>query len=291
MNEQGEVLYGLCDATEDWTALDWAATESRARGRPLHIVRTFHWSAGSVPWELAGDRPIAVDLRGLAEDRVRHAVAHVTTDHPDVTVTASVVEGLAWDVLVERSAAAGLTVVGSRHLSAIGSAVLGSVSTVVAARAEGPVVVVEGPSGERAEHPWVVVGVDGSDPTDDALAFAFEHAARRGLPLKAVHCWRPDALAAMQWRPEPPAPERAERWLAEAVAGWQDKYPDVTVRRCVVREHPVAGLSLESAAQDLLVVGGGSRPARLASLLGSVSQGLLHHATCPVAVVHPRPAR
>lgn len=290
MELQGEVLYGLSDATENWTALDWAADEARVRNRPLHLVRAYHWSAGAVPWELGDDRMIASDLRGVAETRLRHGVAHVEAEFPDVTVKASVVEGIPWDVLVEKSAHADVTVVGSRRLSAIGSAVMGSVSTVVAARAAGPVVVVEGPAGDPAERARVVVGVDGSAATDDVLAFAFDHASRHGVPLKAVFCWRPDLAAAMQWRPEQPAPEKAERWLAEAVAGWQNKYPDVSVQRAVVREHPVAGLVLESAAQDLLVVGGNSRHARIASLLGSVSQGVLHHATCPVAVVHPRAA-
>lgn len=288
MELQGEVLYGLSDATEHWTALEWAADEARARNRPLHIVRAYHWSAGAVPWELADDRTIALDLRGGAETRLRHAVAHVEGTHPDVTVKGSVFEGIAWDVLVEKSAGADVTVLGSRRLSAIGAAVMGSVSTVVAARAAGPVVVVEGPPGDSAEHPRVIVGVDGSVATDDVLAFAFDHASRHGVALKAVFCWRPDLAAAMQWRPEQPPPEKAERWLAEAVAGWQNKYPDVAVQRAVVREQPVAGLVLESATQDLLVVGANARHARVASLLGSVSQGVLHHATCPVAVIHPR---
>ncbi|HEV7204182.1 MAG TPA: universal stress protein [Jatrophihabitans sp.] len=288
MELQGEVLFGLSDATESWTALDWAADEARARNRPLHIVRAYHWSAGAVPWELADDRAIALDLRGVAETRLRHAIAHVEETFPEVTVRATVVEGIPWDVLVEKSVHADVTVVGSRRLSAIGAAVMGSVSTVVAARAAGPVVVVEGPPGDKAELARVVVGVDGSSASDDVLAFAFDHASRHGVPLKAVFCWRPDLAAVMSWRPEQPAPERAERWLAEAVAGWQNKYPDVAVQRAVVREHAIAGLVLESAAQDLLVVGGNARHARVASLLGSVSQGVLHHATCPVAVVHPR---
>jgi nucleotide-binding universal stress UspA family protein len=58
-----------------------------------------------------------------------------------------------------------------------------------------------------------------------------------------------------------------------------------------VRDHPVAALVAAATAQDLLVVGSHSRHARVAAMLGSVSQGVLHHATCPVAVVHPRAAR
>src|SRR5207245_985713 len=135
-------------------------------------------------------------------------------------------------------------------------------------------------------NPSVVVGVDGSDGGDDVLEYAFDHASRHGRPLHAVYCWRPDLLSTMQWRPEQPAPERADRWLAEAVAGWHEKYPDVELHRAVVRDHPVDGLVAASAAQELLVVGARARNARIADLLGSVSQGVLHHASCPVAVIH-----
>jgi nucleotide-binding universal stress UspA family protein len=89
----------------------------------------------------------------------------------------------------------------------------------------------------------------------------------------------------MMWRPEPPPPARAEAWLAEAIAGWRDKYPDVAVQSGVVREHPGVALAAESASAQLLVVGNRGKHAMAGTLLGSVSQAVLHHATCPVAVV------
>lgn len=285
---RGSIIVGLGDADDGMPELEWAAREAVSGHRALHVVRAYRWAVGVMPWETSADRAIADDLRAAAEARLEHAVAHVRAGWPDLAVTAEAVDGVAWDVLVEGSRTADLTVLGSRRLSAIGAAVLGSVSTVVAARATGTVVVVEGPSGVPAEDPRVVVGVDGSPTGDAALAFAFDYASRHGRAVLAVFCWPPDIIAAMQWRPEQPAPERAERWLAEAVAGWQEKFPEVEVHRAVVRDHPVAGLVHESTAQELLVVGGRAAHARTASLLGSVSQGVLHHATCPVAVVHAR---
>jgi nucleotide-binding universal stress UspA family protein len=90
----------------------------------------------------------------------------------------------------------------------------------------------------------------------------------------------------MSWRLEQPAPSRVEAWLSEALAGWREKYPDVPVRRPeVIREHPTAGLVMASAAQYLLVVGNRGRHALAGTLLGSVSQGVLHRANCPVAVI------
>ncbi|TAM91104.1 MAG: universal stress protein [Jatrophihabitans sp.] len=180
-----------------------------------------------------------------------------------------------------------MVVVGSRQLGTLAGAVLGSVSTAAAGAGTGIVVVVGSPPGLEGDRPDVVAGIDGSPVSQQVLAFAFDEASRRGRRLRVVYCWPKDTLAEMQWRVAPPAPERAERWLAETLAGWQEKFPDVTVVRQVVREHPVDGLVRESASQELLVVGARARRGRFASWLGSVSQGVLHHATCPVAVVHP----
>jgi len=282
------VLVGLGDANEHVSALAWAAREAASRGAPLHIVRVYEHASSGNPWEAPAERRVGSELRRAAQGLVRRAEATVHREFPGVEVTSSVVEGSPARTLVAHSSRAQLTVVGSHAYSALGAAVMGSVSTVVAARAHGPVVVVNGPAGDPAEHPAVVVGVDGSAAGHEALEFGFEVAARRGRPLHAVLAWRPDALATMQWRAEPPAPERAERWLAEELAGWCAKYPEVAVVRAVVRAHPVAALVLESSGADLLVVGARGRHARLDSLLGSVSQGVLHHAHCPVAVIHPR---
>ena len=74
-------------------------------------------------------------------------------------------------------------------------------------------------------------------------------------------------------------------WLCEALAGWRDRYADVAVHPEVIREHPVAGLVLASSAQYLLVVGTTGHHTLPGAPLGSVSQGVLYRATCPVAVV------
>jgi nucleotide-binding universal stress UspA family protein len=79
--------------------------------------------------------------------------------------------------------------------------------------------------------------------------------------------------------------ESTEAWLSEALAGWREKYPDVEVHSGVVRDAPVPGLVAASVGQSLLVVGTRRRHSLAGALLGSVSQGVLHHAVCPVAVV------
>jgi nucleotide-binding universal stress UspA family protein len=288
MSHHGAVLVGLGNYHQGLPELDWGAHEARVRKLPLHVLRAYHLSEATVPWASSADRAIVDDLRQAAQRHLDHALRHIQEHFGDVEVSGAVEDGLPWQVLIDHSADATVTVLGSRQLGAIGAALLGSVSTVVAAGASGPVVVAGHPSGIPAEYPEVVVGVDGRDQTEDVLAFAFDHASRHHRPLHAVFCWSPDVLANAQWRKPQPAPERAERWLSEVLAGWQEKYPEVEVRRGVVRDHPVSALVAAASGQDLLVVGSHSRHARVAALLGSVSQGVLHHANCPVAVVHAR---
>ena len=79
--------------------------------------------------------------------------------------------------------------------------------------------------------------------------------------------------------------------MAESLAGWREKYPDVDVREHVIRALPAEALIGESEGADLLVVGSRGRGGFGGLLLGSVSHTVLQHAHCPVAVVRPRPDR
>ena len=167
--------------------------------------------------------------------------------------------GIPWEVLGDAAATAEVTVVGLRGHGVLGSAILSSVSTLVAARGPGPVVVAANPPGDPAEDPAVVVGVDGSAAMDDVLDFAFDYASVHGRRLHAVFCWHPDLLAAMQWRGEPACPGSRGRWLAEAISRARRSTRTCGRSRGVVRAFPVAGLVAESLSQELLVVGSHSR--------------------------------
>ena len=288
MKHHGTVVVGLGDADGGVPELDWSAADAATRHVQVHIVRTYQLAQSTVPWDSSFDRSVSSELRARAHRRLEDAVTHVRSAWPDVTVTGEVVSGRASEILRGDSSGAAITVVGSRRFTAFDSAIIGSTGSELAATAASPVVIVRGPGGNPAEDPAVVVGVDGSAMTEEVLAFAFDHASRHQRRVRAVFCWPPDVLAGMQWRAEPPAPERAERWLAEALTGWSERYPDVPVHRAVLRQHPVAGLVAAAAAQDLVVVGSHAGHPRLAALLGSVAQGVLHHADCPVAIVPSR---
>ncbi|MGZ4542344.1 MAG: universal stress protein [Mycobacteriaceae bacterium] len=292
------VVVGVDDSSGSDAALMWALADARTRGAPLRAVCAYEWEPPYL--NLAGTDYIGfpghenMEVRRTAEHLVTGAVDRLGKLHDggaEVHISGAAVEGRPASVLVDESARAEVVVLGSRHLHALGASVLGSVAAGVSAHAACPVIVVRGPAGEPAERAEVIVGIDAAGPADALLGFGFAHASRHGVGLRAVLCWRPDPLATMYWRPEPPAPAQAEAWLSEALAGWREKYPDVEVHASVTRDHPVAGLVSASAAQYLLVVGSRTRQALLGSLLGSVSQGVLHHATCPVAVIPLRTGR
>jgi nucleotide-binding universal stress UspA family protein len=270
-------------------AVAWAAEEAQSRRAPLTVLSSYHWSLMAEPWETFEDRQTVADFERSAQRVVDRAMARARVQCPGLEVTGAVADALPQAALVERSAQAALLVVGSRRMGRLGAALLGSVGSAVAAHAACPAVVLRGPAGEPAEGAGVVVGIDARQDCETILAFALEHADRHGLPLRAIMCWHPDPLAVMKWRPEQPPPAEAQAWLAESVAGWREKYPTVTIDSAVVRAHPTAGLVAEATSQHLLVVGTHSRHALAGTLLGSVSQGVLYHATCPVVVVPTSP--
>jgi nucleotide-binding universal stress UspA family protein len=287
MSTQGPVVVGIDGSPGAEAAVRWAIRDASTRKLAVRLVCAYRLTPSY--YENLGmytDLPSDMDMIQQAARRVvDKALAEVAKSDSGVEVRGDTVNYPPVPVLIEESRTASLLVLGSRQRSALGASILGSVGAAVAARADCPAVVVRGPAGLPEERSEVVVGVDGTSASQVLLEFGFDQASRSGAPLRAVLCWHPDLLASMLWRPEPPAPTRAELWLAEALAGWQEKYPDVEVRSGVVREHPADGLVAEAASAQLLVVGNRGRHAMAGTLLGSVSQAVLHHATCPVAVL------
>ena len=272
----GPVLVGVNDEQSTDLALRWAISDARTLGVAVKLVHAF---SGILRTQEPMYRDIPdADLqqpRHVAEQLVARFVDGAREIDHDVVVCGDAIEGRPSRVLVQEASSA----------TALRSAVVGSVAVAATGRTPCPMIVVRGPAGLPEEGAAVVVGVDATDRAQTVLAVGFDHASRHQVPLQPVLCWHPDLLASMRWRPSPPAPEQAEMWLSEALAGWRERYPDVAVHPEVIREHPVAGLVLASSAQYLLVVGTTGHHALPGALLGSVSQGVLHRATCPVAVV------
>ena len=277
------VLVGVDDRTDSALAVSWAADEARNRGVPLTVVRGFTW-AMAAPYWTSDDRYIVAGLRQDAEKIVKHAVEQVRAQDPELEVRVDIAEKYPPDLLTERSADASLIVLGTGHHGPVTRAVMGSVSTQVAAAADVPVVVVCGPPPLGGGTGTVVAGVKPDETAQPVLAFAFDHAARHGLAVRAVLCWRATGLTDATH-----LPDRAKRWLSEALAGWREQYPEVPVTAVAERTEAAPALIEESSNANLLVVGRHGRTPRLGSVLGSVSQAAIHHAVRPVAVVPVTP--
>jgi nucleotide-binding universal stress UspA family protein len=235
--------------------------------------------------------PATPGLLEQMHEGARERLAEAAAGIHGVDVAVETMLGGASAVMVEASATAAMVVMGSRGRGGFRGLLLGSVSGQVAAHADCPTIVLRTAPPESASE--IVVGVDGSEASQAALSFAFETASLHGWGLVAVHAWDFPAydLIASPDLPVPvPLSDVADgevRLSAEALAGYRDDYPDVDVREHLV--HGPAVTALLSAATDpaMVVVGTRGRGAALSALLGSVSNGVLHKATVPVAVVPP----
>jgi nucleotide-binding universal stress UspA family protein len=239
--------------------------------------------------------PTDVDPRYVAERVISAAADRARNAAPSLDIRTALVPEAPAGALVDASADAELVVVGHRGLGGFTGLLLGSVGARLTAHAACPVVVVRGGGHDRRSGAGraggpVVVGVDGSGLSDAALAFAFGHASLHGLDLVAVHAYALPALTAPSdaWLVQSDVTgwhDDHVRFLTGVLVGYQEKYPDVPVREKVVPGRAAELLGFESAGATLTVIGSRGRGGVAGLVLGSTSQGLLHRAAGPVAVV------
>lgn len=282
------VLVGVDGSPASIAAVDLAAEEAAARVTPLVIV---HVHAGPLRRPTEACAPEWVDPMAAQRRLLEVTVGGARAEHPGLAVSAELLSGDPAKVLADRSLEACLLVLGHRRGWGLPMA---SVATSVPERAHVPVIVHRPldrhPKPSTNPRP-VLVGVNGQEGAESVVEFGFLEASLRGAPLAALHAWsrpagarpagvHPDAYGFAEARAE------AERMLAEALAGWSEKYPDVPVRR-TVRHTLDAAVTLTEASRSaqLVVVGSPRQRGVPRLLLGSVHQALTDHAGCPVAVV------
>lgn len=286
----GLVVVGVDGSASGLAAVEVAAREARLRDAGLRVVHAFAWPAMHVPLGPSQLGPPEGGLRNMVERLVAEAVRFARTVEPEVDVSHVVVAGEPLTVLEAQSRAAELVVVGSRGMGGFVGLLVGSTAVHLAAHARCPVLVVR----ERQHHDGpILLGVDASAAGERAVDFAFAEATLRDAPLVALHAWT-------TWNAPLPAPQDAsepyanppgalaaeeERLLAEALAGHRERHPGVAVERRTVHGRTREALIEASRSAQLMVVGARGRGGFAGLLLGSVSQALLHHAHCPVAVV------
>ncbi|HEU4947195.1 MAG TPA: universal stress protein [Kribbella sp.] len=277
------VVVGVDGSLDGWIALEWAARHATLRHLELRGV---HVVDESRPAQPLGSSPGQDDGTEVLEDAADE-LARIGYQGAKLEIR----YGNPAEVLLDLSRDASLLVIGRRGAGGFAELVLGSTSQVCAALVRTALVVV--PDTWRPDEPdrgRIVVGVDGSPSCQAALAFGFALASTRRAELEVVHVSdvpeafpRPDVWLDPD---EPPWRAGAELLVAEALANWTEKYPEVVVRTRFCAGHPVQVLGRASHTADLVVVGGLGRTRFSPLRMGSVARGLLHHSRSPVAVVH-----
>ncbi|MFC9555263.1 universal stress protein [Rhodococcus sp. NPDC056960] len=295
MKPNSPIVVGVDGSAQSLDAVRWAADTAVRHRAPLRLVSclltapgTFGDAVNLSAGAFTGVEYVGTQRLAAAAELARHSVCGT-----HLTLRTALHHGSAVSVLLDAGKSARMLVVGSRGLGEFTGGLVGSVSSAVASHAPCPVAVIRGlheVDGPPLDGP-VVVGIDGSPNNEPAIASAFEEASMREVDLVAVHAWSDFSLLTVartdrsheefSW----PAIETAENaLLSESLAGWKDKYPDVSVRKVVVRDRPVHHLLRQAQEAQLVVTGSRGRGGFAALLLGSTSRALLHSITCPLLI-------
>jgi nucleotide-binding universal stress UspA family protein len=290
------VVVGIDGSDASRAALAHAAWEAHRRRATLRLV---HSHSVVVPYSVMGLAPDPVELSRAAKvgaEMLADFESQAQQAYPELRVDGEVIADSPGGALVAASADADLVVVGSRGLGGFSGLLLGSAGAQLAAHSHAPVIVIRPPDekgnlGVGPPHRPVVVGIDGIPDSEAALAFAFDEASARGVPLMALYAWwmlPPSGVGPMapQHYDFVSAEDEARRMLAEATAGWCGTYPDVEVNLIPARfANPTVALLELSKDAGLLVVSrhGGNALSRL--LFASTGDIAVREAECPVAVV------
>jgi len=263
------VIVGVDASEGSLRAVRWAAQEAARRTTGLRLFHACVVDPGDKP----GFLPEHVTRR------TRNAAKIARSAAPGLAVEIDVRLGLAVDLLLAESVTAPVIVLGSHDLR---GALAGSVALRVAAAAKCPVVFFRGHADPRGP---VLVGVDSSPASAEALHFAADWAAARGVPLVVAHAARRRTPSIEPSFTDQRAEDR--RKLEELVAGWARKHPRLEITTRVVDDgEPSRALMGITPGAQLIVVGSRGCGPLASALLGSTGNDLLARAACPVAVVH-----
>ncbi len=302
------IVVGVDGSDHSMRAVEWAAAQAQRSHDPLEIIAALDPG----PQHLTGS-----DDDQRMQDDIDEAKLRAQKRAPEIAVSSTTYEGPPELVLTRESAGADLLVVGSRGLGGFRGLLLGSVSRKCVHHSKCPVVVVLGGSsdsddvsatandtparqedsatarseGRATSSPVepahrIVVGVDGSVSSIQALEWAADQAELTGVGLDALNTW--EWPIGYGWSAVPTSydPDHentvALDTLLEPV---RRAHPGLSIRATVIEGHPAPVLVRASHGADLLVIGSHGRGEIAGMLLGSVSEHCVGHAHCPVVVL------
>ncbi|WP_343574829.1 universal stress protein [Mycobacterium sp.] len=287
------IIVGADGSPASAAAIRWAAKDAALRHLPLTVVHVINpavtlWPHGPLPdgvavWQESQGRRILTDGLKIARDATQGNLA--------VSVDSEMYSSATIPTFVDLSKDAALMVVGYQGRGALARGLLGSVSSSLVRHSHCPVAVVRDEQ-PRTPSPTdrapVLVGIDGSPASELATQIAFDEASRRHVNLVAVHAWSATEIIELPGLDWSAVKGEEERLLAEQLAGWQERYPDVTVHRRLVCDRPARLLIETSQAAQLVVLGSHGRGVFAGALLGSVGNAVVQAVHTPVIVArHP----
>ena len=279
------IVAGVTDRPVSRRVTDWAADRAVAEGRELVLISVVGGSLGRggrddvLPRALAGAEALAAkEVERMAGRGLRMRIA---VSHGNPTAT-----------LIEESTDAALLVIGSDIGGEGHDGRRGPHGRRIVAGAHSTVVVV--PDIDVSARSGVVVGVDGSEVSQRALAFAAAEAAKAHETLTAVSVWMPVAVTAdygmgMGYYPEASylvdLQDETDLMLAGMLEPIRAQYPSLRIDSHVAEGDPGSAINEAASAARLAVVGTHGRTGIARLLLGSVSEHVLAELSTVTAVV------
>ena len=287
------LLVGVDGSAAALGAVRWAARDAALRNAPLTLV---HVVNAPVPgWSQV---PAPAGFRHWQEQRAREFINSAievaeesSGERGAVQIDSKMFHSATVPTLVGLSKEVEMVVVGYRGRGGVlVRSFLGSVSSGLVYHAHCPVAVIhdEEPLVSNVARAPVLVGIDGSRASEAATAIAFDEASRRGVGLIALHAWTDlrvsdfkEVFPNFDWDV---GLSKEEEALAERLAGWQERYPQVGTRRRIEIGEPARWLIEASERAQLIVVGSHGRGGFAGMLLGSVGSAVVNRAKIPVIV-------
>ncbi|WP_076465107.1 universal stress protein [Actinomyces mediterranea] len=285
------ILVGVDGSTESLAAVKWAAGRTARTGGRLHVLCTYALASYSAAALDGGYAVLDDEALKRGAQQVVNEAAEVAKKRGAKNVSSSIEPGDPAGVLVEMSREVDMIVVGSRGGGTFADRLLGTVSSALPAHAKCPVVVVPRHTSGKKFMPIerIVVGVDGSDIPSSALRRSVDEALLWGARLTAVSAVPiATGTSMMTWAPTGVDHSTLLRDVRKGIGIAIDKAlegRELDVARHALDGSPASLLIEFSTAVDLVVVGTRARGGLAGVLLGSTSQTVLAHSTCPVMIV------
>lgn len=284
------ILVGVDGSREALQAAEWAAARAKINNAQLQLVCAYALPSYTAASMESGFAVIDNDvIRASAQTVVDETLTHLAK--LGYQAEGRVEPGDPTAVLVQLSEQADLIVVGTRGTGGFADRLLGATSSALPAYSRCPVVVVPGRGADQQFTPVkkIVIGVDGSRRSRKSLRRAIEEAALWGAQLTAVDAV-PMASSAgvLAWLPATVDREsilRDVRDELKAICKAESAGSGVEIHAHALDGNPAALLTEFSTAVELVVVGTRGRGGFAGVLMGSTSQSVLAHSTCPVLVV------